>query len=143
MKSNLTWRRYEEKDWDAVVALHHEQELGLGRPMDLPDIGTHPVLVAMVAERDGEVVGCYYFESVPELVFVGRDPEVTASAKRRAPKELGELEKCGFRIVRLEAPRFMNEDEAKSIAKELERTGFESTDGEYTHYKFDLRPGRV
>lgn len=159
MSSKITWRRFHrpilddegkpvwdaqsKRDWDAVVALHHEQELALGRPMDLPEVWNHPVLVTMIAERGGEIVGAYYFESCPELVFVSRDPEVTASAKRRAPKELSELKNCGFRIVRLELPKFMDADEARSIAKELERADFESTDEEYSHYKFDLRPERV
>lgn len=159
MSSKITWRRFHrpilddegkpawdaqsKRDWDAVVALHHEQELALGRPMDLPEVWNHPVLVTMLAERDGEIVGGFYFESCPEFCMMGRDPEVTASARRRAPKELGELKACGFRIIRTEVPSFMDADEAESIAKELLRTGFESTDGEYTHYKFDLRPGRV
>lgn len=142
----LTWRHYEAKDKEAVFALKRVQDTALGKKMDLPDLMDHPVLVAEVAvDEGGTVVGAYFFESVPEFCMISRSPEVSAHLRRRAPEVLKELKACGFRVVRVEIPRFMDEQEQEAIMLQLERTGdhagvpFTETDTEFQHGMFDLR----
>lgn len=143
--TRLIWRKYRQsdiyfKDLDAVVQLHVEQEKALGTVMDLPDFMNKPVLEAWVAERDGVVVGGMYFEAIAECCFFGRDPEVSASARIVAPRILEGFQRRGFRVVRIEVPRWMGRD-AKSVGAELIAAGFRSTDGEYDHFVFDMRNG--
>lgn len=143
MRDNLHWRRYRQsdvyiQDLDQVVLLQAEQEAALGRPMDMPDLTRRPVLEAWVAERDGRIVGGFYVEAVAEPVFFGRDPLVTASARRIAPQIFSALKERGIRIVRMQCPGWIGE-EVSAIAKELCRAGFVSTDGDYRHFMLDLR----
>lgn len=144
MRNGIQWRRYRQseiyyRDLDAVVLLHEETERSLGMRMDLPDMMAPPVLEAWVAERDGIVVGGFYCEAVVEPVFFGRDPQVSASARRFVPAVLAGLRKRGFRMVRMEVPRWIGQ-EAEAINAELEKVGFKSTDPGFHHYLYDLRP---
>jgi hypothetical protein len=146
MSAEITWRPYAPADREAVLRLKQEQDEALGKKMDLPDLASHPVLVSEVAVDElGEVVGAYFFESVPEFCMVSRSPEVTAHMRRRAPETFQKLKACGFRVVRVEVPRFMDKDETDAILWELELTGkdaripFEETDTDYRHVMFDLR----
>lgn len=143
MSHEITWRLYRQseiyyQDLDAVILLHAEQETVLGCSMDLPDLMKPPVLEAWVAERDGKVVGGFYCEAVIEPTFFGRDPEVSASARRFAPKVLASLAARSFRIARMQVPRWIGRD-AETICKELKAVGFDRTD-EFHHMIFDLRP---
>lgn len=146
MRNEITWRKYRQsdiyyRDLDAVVALHAETEKGLGRAMQLPDLMSRPVLEAWVAERDGAIAGGCYAEAIVEPVFVGRDPVVTASARRFFPSVLADLRRRGFHMVRMEVPRWIGH-EADAIGKELEAVGFDPTDHEFLHYRYDLRKPR-
>lgn len=143
MKSSVLWRPYRKtelcyRDQDAVVLLHAQQEMALGRRMQLPDFDKEPVLKTWVAERDGEIAGGLYCEAVVEPVFFGRDPVVSASARRFAPEWFAYFRQRGFHMVRLQVPRWTGQ-EAEAIGLELARTGFKSTDGEFLHYSYDLR----
>lgn len=143
MTGEITWRKYRQseiyyRDLDAVVRLHSETEQALGMRMDLPDFMDKPVLEAWVAERDGVVVGGMYLEAVVEPVMFGRDPEVSASARRFAPVLFERMAKRGFRMVRMEVPHWIGQD-AKAIGRELLKVGFVPTDKEFLHYRFDLR----
>lgn len=146
MKNDIQWRRYQQseiyyRDLDAVVLLHAETESALGRRMQLPDLMKPPVLEAWVAERDGIVVGGMYCEAIIEPVFFGRDPVVTASARRFFPGVLADLRRRGFHMVRMEVPRWIGQ-EADAIGKELEAVGFVSTDPEFLHFRYDLQVSR-
>jgi hypothetical protein len=139
---DIRWRKYKQseiyyRDLDAVVLLHAQQEEALGRRMDLPAFRP-PVVEAWVAERNEEIVGGMYCEAVIEPVMFGRDPVVSASARRFMPEAVREMQRRGFRMVRLEVPRWIGKD-AHSINRELERAGFDSTDPEFHHYRCDLR----
>lgn len=142
MKDRIRWRQYRQsdvylKDLDAVVELHFQQEQAIGREMQLPDMMKPPVLETWVGERDGEIVSFFYIEAIAEPVFGGRDAEASASARRFAPHIFASLKQRGLRMVRMEIPCDIPE-EAESIGRELDRTGFISSDGRYLHYKLDL-----
>lgn len=142
MKRKIEWRRYRQsdiyvRDLDAVVRLHAEQEEAMGRKMQLPDMMKPPILETWVGERDGEIVSFFYIEAIAEPVFGGRDPEASASARRFAPKVFTSLRSRGFRMVRMEVPRWLGKD-TDSIARELEKTNFVSTDEEMRHFRYDL-----
>lgn len=141
----ITWRKYRQsdiyyKDLDAVVALHLETEEAIGRKMQLPDLMSKPVLVAYVAEENGVVKGGFYCEAIVEVCFFGRDPRVTASARRQAAVAIANMRDLGFKMVRIECPRWIGRD-VESIANELEAVGFVCTDNDFTHYGFDLTRG--
>lgn len=143
MIDNIQWRRYKQndvyfKDLDAVVRLHSETEDALGQQMFLPNLMDKPVLEAWVGERDGVVVGGFYCEAVVEPVFFGRDPVVSASARRFCAGVLQSLKDRGFLMVRMEVPRWIGRD-AEAINQELEAVGFKSTDPDFHHYRYDLR----
>lgn len=133
----IQWRAFRDEDWPWVMALHVQQEGALGQKMDLPDLRCHPVLTAEVADRDGLVVGCRYFEAVPECVFVGLDWEVSESAQQDAHVVLERFRAVGFRIVRMEVPGW-TAARSRLIASKLKQVGFVSTE-EYQHFMFDLR----
>ena len=134
------YREDEEKnDSSSVLALHQETEQAIGKKMDLPNLADHPVLIAEVAEKHGEVKGALYLESVPECCFIGRDAEVTVSAVRHAPEILARLKAHGFRVVRLQVPKALPERERKMIRQELGQAGFHCTDELYEHFCLDMR----
>lgn len=142
MTGRIQWRRYKQsdlyfKDLDAVVLLHSQTEQALGQAMQLPDLSKPPVVTAWVAERDGVVVGGFYLEAVLEPVFFGRDPVVSASARRLARKIVPGLAKGGFRMARIEVPRWIGKD-ADTICEELEKAGFVETDSDFRHMRYDL-----
>jgi hypothetical protein len=135
----LTWRRYEERDKDAVLRLKAEQDEALGLRMDFNDLTAHPVLIAEVAEIDGEVIGVHTLESTPEYCMISRDPRFTAAAERRAPLVCAELKKYKFRMVRCLVPAWMGPD-VTSIENALHGVGFRDDDHEgYKHLLLDLR----
>ena len=144
-KPTITFRPYmengEHNDKFEVAKLHKQTEEAAGRALDLPKLSDHPVLRAEVAEKDGEIKGGFYLESVPELVFFGRDAEVTLSAMRHAPETFARLKEFGFRIVHIEVPRSLETSERQMIKRALVAVGFKETDTEYEHYIVDLRPG--
>lgn len=139
MKYN--WRGYEETDRFEVEALKIEQDIAIGAKMDMPPLADHPVLACEIATKDGVVVGGFYFESVPECCFLGRDPAVTVDARLRSVDTLKKLKEYGFRLVRMEVPRSLPESEREMIRAELGLVGFKQTDSENEHYVIDLRPG--
>ena len=136
----ITFRRYELRDAEAVQRLHRVQEAALGRRMDFPDLAMHPVLVAEVGEKNGEIVGAHYLESTPEYVTVGRSPEFTAAAIRRAPAILSLLRSHEFRVVRVIVPDWLGKD-TERITEALRDplVGAEIDEG-YRHLLIDLRP---
>src|ERR1700691_3825173 len=133
----MKFREYREDDERSdkleVAELHRETEAAVGKKMDFPALTDHPVLRAEVAEKDGRIAGGFYLESVPEVVFFGRDAEVTVSAIRHAPETLKKLKEHGFRIVRIEVPRSLDDVEKEMIARALDHVGFKETDSEYRH----------
>ena len=139
----IHFRRYEPTDREAVAELHRETEAAAGRRLDLPELGSHPVLVAEVGERGGWPVAAFYIESTPEFCMVGRDAAVTAAMIQRAPEVLSKLKQCGFRIVRLLVPKGIVETERATIREALEAVGFKEIDSQFESYEIDLRPGGI
>jgi hypothetical protein len=141
----IKFRQYREdgsaNDKFDVRALHKQTEEAIGRRMDFPPLTDHPVLRAEVAERDGKIVGGFYLESCPEVCFFGRDAEVTLSSMHHARETFLKLKEHGFRIVRLEVPRAISDDERQMIRRALKAVGFRETDSENEHYILDMRPG--
>lgn len=143
MRDSIHWRLYEQRDREALLALHVEQEAALGQFMDLPDLLDKPVLVPMVGERDGEIRGALYLEAVPECVFVARDPLVSASALRIAPQIFEKMRLRGFRMIRMHVPgKTWLGAEAGIIGGIVQRAGF-TLENEYDSYLYDLRGGKI
>ena len=139
MKSEF--RRYDPSrpgEAEALLRLHQETEAAIGRKMDFPKLDEHPVLVAEVLERNGELLGGLYLESTPEVCFIGRSAEVTVSAVRHAPEVFRKLKECGFRFVRVQVPRSLSEEDRTMIREQLEAIGFQENSA-YEHYFVDLR----
>lgn len=131
------FRTYDAGDQERVRALQGDTEGALGRTMDLPDLAHHPVLIAEVAEKAGQVAGAHYLESVPEYCVVGRSAEVTLAAIKRAPEVLAVLKENGFRVVRVFVPKWMGKD-TETIVAALHEAGARE-ESEYRQMIFDLR----
>jgi hypothetical protein len=145
MLESIHWRTYEARDREHILALHVQQEFALGQRMDLPDLMKRPVpiVLPMVAERDGEVLGAFYLEAIPEAVFITRDPLVSASALRLAPQIMANMKRCGFRMVRLHVPDVdWIGAESEIIGGIVKRAGFQQ-ELNYDSYLYDLRGGKI
>lgn len=135
--SELHWRLFKKSDADRVVVLHAEMEQAIDRLMQLPDLMSRPVLEAWVAEYRGKVIGGFYIEAVAEPVFFGRDPRVSVEALGFAAGILGGLRSKGLKMVRMEIPKWIGR-QGDDIAGLLMLLGFEETDTEFRHYRYDL-----
>jgi hypothetical protein len=137
--SGLKWRLY-NKDTDAaaVTVLHAKQEEMLGRTMDLPNLAERPVVLPLVCEENGEIVGALYAEAILEICFVGTDPRVTASARFLKPEVVKFAKERRVRFIRMLCPKWVK-DTAAIVSVALRRAGFVSTDEEYANFLMDLR----
>jgi hypothetical protein len=139
VSAEITWRPYDPSDEKAVLRVKREQDEVLGARMDFNNLAEHPVLIAEVAEVDGEIIGAHCLESAPEYCMISRDPRFTAAAERRAPVVCNTLKQHGFRMVRCLVPAWMGAD-TQTIEDALRRAGFRSDDHEgYKHLLLDLR----
>jgi hypothetical protein len=127
----------------ALMALHVEQEVALDRRMDHPNLALEPVMIPLVARREGQIIGGLYVEAVGEVCFIGRDPLVSSSGLRIAGQVFGNLQCRGFRFVRMQIPnaKWIGA-EADIIGTMVRKAGFVLQD-EYDHYLYDLRGGRI
>lgn len=65
--SESKWRWFEEKDREAVAAIHAQMENRIGRKLDLPDLLEEPVIVAVVCETDGVITDAIFAEAEAEI----------------------------------------------------------------------------
>jgi hypothetical protein len=133
-RSQTTFRMFEDKDWEAVQELHRKQTAMLGKAMDLPDLRQPPIALAVVEERDGEIVGCSYFEGMMELGHIGADPQGIATLMKHVRALKFHFRSRKVRHVRA----FVEKSVEKPIAKRLERAGFTNLDQQYSHYALEL-----
>jgi hypothetical protein len=138
MSSPITFRRYTQHDLEAALALKAEQDKLLGQPMDFCDLTEHPVLLAEVAESEGEIIGLHTLEAVPEYCVFSRDPRFTAAAIKRAPRIASLLQEYGFRWIRCAVPQWIGDD-CETIVEALGHAGFAPHNG-CRHMMLDLRP---
>jgi hypothetical protein len=123
-------------DWDAIVALHKDQQTAQGSNFELPWLFRHPIVAAIVGvDDDGVVRHCFYGEAIVEMRHVGLDPRCTALAQRESEGFAYMLKAMGYRWLETFVPRRL----AKMIGKPLWRAGFECVDKELAHYSRDLR----
>ena len=106
----LEFRRYQESDRERILALHTEQELAIGREMDLPSLSDHPVLISEVGVNGKGIEGAHFLESIPEYSIVSRSALFTKHAMLRAPQIIRTLRANGFRMVRIPLPKCLGKD---------------------------------
>lgn len=128
MPPHINWRPYTKADLPMALALKEEQDLVLGQPMDFCDLTEHPVLLAEIAELDGEILGLHTFEAVPEYCVFSRNPKFTVAAARRAPEISRLLQQHGFRSIRCLVPEWLGRD-TKTITEALAASGFKPHTG--------------
>lgn len=124
----IEWTDYHPSDHAAVEELHREMEAKVGRKMDLPDLDSRPILIAMVGRTNGKITHCLFAEAEMEVCAAGTHPlapEQIAPAVQRIT-EVGRF--YGIRIVRCYVPAVMLESPRKgrkpAIERMLRRIGF-------------------
>lgn len=137
---SVTIRLARAADWAAIQGFHAEQNRVQGTSTALPLLFDESgefarnIALAMVVERDGQVVSSFYFELVPEVCFAGCDAQATAYARREIDRIAWALRKMGFTGIQCKVPEVMD----GSIQTPLRRAGFEEESG-LAHYFKDLR----
>lgn len=129
MKS-IEWRAATKDDLPRVKELHGDLERMLGREFDLPDVSKRPVVMCMLAERDGKVIGGFYTEINVELCFFGTDPRVTAAVHRVSRPWINATRQAGARLMRCFVPKEL----ADKIKKPLNKAGFQDVSEKYSHF---------
>jgi hypothetical protein len=140
MKSEVRLARPE--DWAAIQECHRKQNKRDGTCYPLPPLfaregGFAPLIaLALVVERDGEILHCMWFESTAvEMMCVGSDPEGAALKSVDFITYL--LRGKGLSGIDCKVPRQVE----KPIARRLKKAGFHSEDEKFAHYFMDLAGG--
>lgn len=77
-KDGVTWRVAKPEDLDAILAVHrqaHPHINGAAHPHPFKP----PVVLTLVAEKDGKIISCCYIVSVAETCMIGESEEAFAS----------------------------------------------------------------
>lgn len=116
----IRWRDGFPSDLPRLNELWDEQEKrfeGTGVRVDRPDLTRPPTVVVRVAEKEGQIVGFYHVEAVPELCIVSGDEEVMRSLPPEMALLSHWLKARGFRTGWGLVPKKF----AKSMGKFLQR----------------------
>lgn len=116
----IRWRDAFPSDLPRLYELWDEQEKrfeGTGVRVDRPDLTRPPTMVVRVAEKEGQVVGFYHVEAVPELCIVSGDEDVMRSLPSEMASLAHWLKERGFRTGWGLIPKKF----AKSMGKFLQR----------------------
>jgi|SRR5579859_3974480 len=92
------------------------------------------VPVALIGEEKGEPRGAIYVELVPELMFAGCNPKLTACSRRDIDAMLAVLSWQGYRGLNCRVPRQV----LSYVRKPLEKAGFASTEDRLVNFFRDL-----
>lgn len=132
----LVFRNAVPGDWEAIAALHKDQQATQGTNFELPWLFSPPVVQILVGvDESGVIRHCFYGEAVIEMRHIGCDPRCTAQAQRQSEGFAYVLKLMGYRWLEVFVPRKL----AKSIGKPLRRAGFTCVDKELAHFTRDLR----
>lgn len=131
-------------DHAAIEVLNTCQQEALGCSVDRMDLTRPPILLAYVCEVDGVIEGGFYVEAIGEMCFIGTNPLVSASAKRKmVPIVVDSLKRRGIRWLRAFIPKVAIQGKHKTLAdrlvKPLGEAGFVSQDDALKHFSMDLR----
>ena len=85
----IEWTSFVPEDWAWILAMHIDQEIALGRQMDLPDLNSRPVVSAYVGRRNGKIVACVFGEA-----------ELEICALASAPLSRRDIQNVGIRLIR-------------------------------------------
>jgi hypothetical protein len=132
----LSFRLAVPADWNAIVALHNEQQAEQKSNFELPWLFRHPIVAAIVGEDEhGVIRHCFYGEAVVEMRHVGCNARCTALAQRESEGFAYLLRALGYRWLECFIPRRL----ARNIGKPLRRAKFVCVDKLLAHYTRDLR----
>lgn len=116
---NVHWRPATAEDMPKLESIQHAMNTRLGEDYDLPEISEErpkAIMLAMVAEHEGKIIGMAYVEMVPELKFCSDDPRFSAAVRRDLwPEIVANSRKQGIRFIQMPVP----EKADKRIAKAL------------------------
>ncbi len=116
----IHWRDASLSDLPRLHELWDEQEKrfeGTGVKVDRPDLTRPPTIMVRIAEKDGDIVGFYHVEAVPEMCIVSGDEEVMRSLPPEVAVLSHWLKARGFRTGWGLVPKKF----AKSLNKFLRR----------------------
>lgn len=92
------------------------------------------VPAALVGIQHGEPLGSIYVELVPELMFAGCNPKLTAFSRREIDAMLTVLSWQGYRGLNCRVPQQV----LSYVSKPLKRAGFESMEGKLVNFFRDF-----
>lgn len=111
----VNWRPVAEQDRPTLEAIQAEMNLRLGENFELPKLELageegRAIMMAMVAELDGQIIGTWYVEMVAELKFCSVDPRFTAVARRDCWDQLCKDSRTnGLRFIQTPVPESKDE----------------------------------
>jgi len=77
-KDGVIWRVAKAEDLDAILEVHRKAHPHINGAVH-PHPFKPPVVLTLVAEKDGKIISCCYFASVAEACVIGSNPEAFAS----------------------------------------------------------------
>lgn len=116
----IHWRDALPADLPRLHELWDEQEKrfeGTGVKVDRPDLTLLPTILVRIAEKNGQIVGFYHVEAVPEMSIVSSDEDVMRSLPPEMATLSHWLKARGFRTGWGLVPKKF----AKSMARFLRR----------------------
>lgn len=127
-----TLRLAKPSDWDAIVALHAEQNERDGTEYPLPTLfGDKGIVLALVVELDSKVIQALWFEArTVELCFAGCDQRGTAIAEKDIEYFAYLLRQRGIAGINCKVPKQVS----RAIGKPLRRGGFKRDDKTLDHF---------
>lgn len=121
MKQNIGWRYFRVEDWPYVLALHIEQELKLGREMDLPNLMEEPVITALVKLVDGKITNVVFSEAEIEVCGLGNKPISKSDVEIVSKLMIRDAQRYDIRIARAFVPKQALKERRKPWARKAKK----------------------
>lgn len=101
----MSWRQYEDRDYEQVVLLHEKMQRRIGREFTLPHPGQRPVLLCMVKEEGGEITNFILSEATMEISAGGERPTTPEELIPVVEKFTNLAQFYSIRLARAFAPK--------------------------------------
>ena len=134
--TKIEWRHFTIEDWPYILAMHIDQELALGRKMDLPNLAERPVVSAYVGRKNGKIVACVFAEAELEICALGASPLAKKDVEEVSKLLIRDAQYYQIRLARAFVPvkalkpkrRAWRKDRPAPVARILEAAKFTEVD---------------